>query len=171
MGKSLHTHLARNLDQRVGELARLWSIPDLAASVSIRFSSRLTRSLGRADAATGRIALAAFLEAQPALLDAALCHELAHLAAFRLVGASEPPHGPTWQRLVRAAGHEPTLRLLVEANGARPTTQRRHRFTHCCPVCHFTRTAARPMPAWRCADCAAAGLDGQLEITPVERRR
>ena len=33
-------------------------MPDLAASVSVRFSNRLTRSLGRADATTGRIALA-----------------------------------------------------------------------------------------------------------------
>jgi hypothetical protein len=27
------------------------------------------------------------------------------------------------------------------------------------------------MPSWRCADCAAAGLDGRLEITMVESRR
>jgi predicted SprT family Zn-dependent metalloprotease len=159
------------LSRRIAQLAELWSIPELAGVVEVRFSKRLTRSLGRADAATGRIALAAFLEEEPALCDAALCHELAHLAAFRLVGPTERPHGPTWRRLVRAAGHEPTLRLLVEANGARPTTRRRHRFTHCCPVCHFTRTAARPMPAWRCADCTAAGLDGRLDITRVERAR
>ena len=128
-------------------------MPDLAASVSVRFSNRLTRSLGRADATTGRIALATFLAEDPALLDAALCHELAHLAAFRLVGASERPHGPTWQRLVRQAGHAPTLRL---ANGrydvdSRPGREA-GRFVHSCPVCHFTRTAARPMRAWRCAD-------------------
>ena len=147
-------------------------MPDLAASVSVRFSSRLTRSLGRADAATGRIALAAFLAEDPALLDAALCHELAHLAAFRLVGTAERPHGPTWQRLVRQAGHVPTLRLSISQGdvGSRLATVA-VRFVHSCPVCHFTRTAARRMPAWRCADCAAAGLDGRLEITPVEQRR
>ena len=172
MAKSLQTPHPRSLDHRVGELARLWSMPDLAASVSIRFSSRLTRSLGRADAATGRIALAVFLAEDPALLDAALCHELAHLAAFRLVGTSERPHGPTWQRLVRQAGHIPTLRLPVGQCevGSRLATEA-VRFVHSCPVCHFTRMAARRIPAWRCADCAAAGLDGRLEITPVEQRR
>jgi predicted SprT family Zn-dependent metalloprotease len=172
MAKPLQTPLARNLDHRIGELARLWSMPDLAASVSVRFSSRLTRSLGRADAATGRIALAALLAEDPALLDAALCHELAHLAAFRLVGTSEPPHGPTWQRLVRQAGHIPTLRLPISQGdaGSRLATEAA-RFVHSCPVCQFTRIAARRMASWRCADCAAAGLDGRLEITPVERRR
>ena len=158
------------LDSRIAQLADLWSMPDLAACVSVRFSNRLTRSLGRADAATGRIALATFLENDPPLRDAALCHELAHLAAFRLVGRSERPHGPTWQRLVRTAGHEPTLKLAVDANemGERAPMQRQ-RFTHLCPVCQFTRTASRPMRSWRCADCVAAGLDGRLEISPATR--
>jgi predicted SprT family Zn-dependent metalloprotease len=158
------------LDSRIAQLANLWSIPDLAVTVEVRFSRRLTRSLGRADASTGRIALAAFLESEPALCDAALCHELAHLAAFRLVGRSERPHGPTWQRLVRAAGHEPTLRLPVDANDLDEHAPRqRRRFTHFCPVCQFTRTAARPMRGWRCADCIAAGLDGRLKITSRTR--
>lgn len=172
MAKSLQTLLARSLDHRVGELARLWSMPELAASVSVRFSNRLTRSLGRADAATGRIVLAAFLAEETGLLEAALCHELAHLAAFRLVGASERPHGPTWRRLVRQAGHAPTLRLAIGQHdiGSRPGSEA-GRFAHSCPICHFTRTAKRRMPAWRCADCAAAGLDGHLEITPVGRPR
>jgi predicted SprT family Zn-dependent metalloprotease len=159
------------LSRRIAQLAELWSIPDLAGVVEVRFSRRLTRSLGRADAATGRLAHAALLEDEPALCDAALCHEFAHLAAFRLVGPTERPHGPTWRRLVRAAGYEPTLRLLVDATEAHGATGERHRFTHSCPVCHFTRTAARPMPAWRCADCTAAGLDGRLDITRLGRPR
>jgi predicted SprT family Zn-dependent metalloprotease len=172
MAKPLPTPLACNLVHRVGELARLWSMPDLAASVSVRFSSRLTRSLGRADAAKGRIALAAILADDPALLDAALCHELAHLAAFRLVGTAERPHGPTWQRLVGQAGHVATLRLPISEGhvGDRLATEA-PRFVHSCPVCQFTRIATRRKPSWRCADCAAAGLEGRLEITPVERRR
>jgi predicted SprT family Zn-dependent metalloprotease len=172
MAKSSQTPHPRSLDHRVGELARLWSMPDLAASVSVRFSNRLTRSLGRADANTGRIALAASIAEDPALLDAVLCHELAHLAAFRLVGGSERPHGQTWQRLVRQAGHAPTLRLAIGRHDvdSRPGREDR-RFVHSCPVCNFTRTAARRMPTWRCADCAAAGLDGRLEITCVERPR
>jgi hypothetical protein len=46
------------LESRIAQLADLWSIPDLAATVEVRFSRRLTRSLGRADAVTDRIALA-----------------------------------------------------------------------------------------------------------------
>ena len=172
MAKSPQTILPRSLDRRVGELARLWSMPDLAASVSVRFSNRLTRSLGRADANKGRIALAASIAEDPTLLDAALCHELAHLAAFRLVGASERPHGPTWQRLVRQAGHAPTLRIAIGQHDVDSRVGREAcRFVHSCPVCNFTRTAARRMPTWRCADCAAVGLDGRLEITPVESGR
>jgi len=155
------------LESRIAQLADLWSIPDLAATVEVRFSRRLTRSLGRADAVTGRIALAAFLEHEPTLCDAALCHELAHLAAFRLVGSRERPHGPTWQRLVHVAGYEP----IGATDLAERAPRQRQRFTHVCPVCQFTRTAARPMPAWRCADCVAAGLDGRLEITPAGQTR
>lgn len=172
MAKSSQTLLPRSFDHRVRELARLWSMPDLAASVSVRFSNRLTRSLGRADANTGRIALAVSIAEDPALLDAALCHELAHLAAFRLVGASERAHGPTWQRLVRQAGHAATLRLAIGRHDvdSRPGGEA-ERFAHSCPVCHFSRIAARRMPSWRCADCAAAGLDGRLEITRVRGPR
>lgn len=158
------------LESRIAQLANRWSMPDLAEIVEVRFSGRLTRSLGRADAVTGRIALAAFLEHEPTLCDAVLCHELAHIAAFRLVGRSERPHGPTWQRLVRAAGQEPTLRLAVGANELDESSPPpRRRFAHVCPVCQFTRTAARPMPGWRCADCVAAGLDGRMAITAVTR--
>lgn len=165
------TAMPPTLDSRIAQLTELWSTPELAAVVEVRLSRRLTRALGRADATTSRIALAAFLAEDPALLDAALCHELAHLAAFRLVGVSERPHGPTWQRLVRAAGYEPTLRLLVDATETHGATGGRHRFMHSCPVCHFTRTAARPMRSWRCADCAAAGLEGRLEITSAGQSR
>jgi hypothetical protein len=144
-------------------------MPDLAAGVSVRFSSRLKRTLGRADGSTGRVVLAGFLMDDPVLCDMALCHELAHLAAFRLVGSSEAPHGPTWKRLVRDAGHEPSLRVAIDSRELpNPAPKPVQRFRHYCPVCHFSRIAARRMPAWRCADCVAAGLDGRLEITSVE---
>ena len=35
---------------------------------------------------------------------------------------------------------------------------------HWCPVCQSSRKARRPVKAWRCAACVAAGLDGTLEI-------
>ena len=42
-----------------------------------------------------------------------------------------------------------------------PTT-----YDHWCPVCQATRPAKKPVRAWRCAACVAAGLQGRLEITP-----
>jgi predicted SprT family Zn-dependent metalloprotease len=161
-----------DIEKRIAELANLWSMPDLASSVSLRFSPRLKRTLGRADGTTGRIVLAAFLEDDPTLCDVALCHELAHLAAFRLVGSSERPHGPTWQRLVREAGCPSALRLAIEgAAEERSATRKPTHYRHYCPICHFSRMAGHRMTAWRCADCVAAGLDGRLEIVPVDRSR
>jgi predicted SprT family Zn-dependent metalloprotease len=160
--------VTRTLNKRIAELAELWSMPDLPASVSVCFSSRLKRSLGRADAARGRIALAAFLADEPALCDLALCHELAHLAAFRMVGSTERPHGPTWQRLVREAGHSPALRIPIgPGDTTSPAKRSGPRFRHVCPVCHFSRTAAKPFSSWRCRDCVSAGLDGHMEIVTV----
>lgn len=43
-------------------------------------------------------------------------------------------------------------------------------YTHTCPVCHFSRTARRAMPSWRCPECTAAGLDGELRIQSVPAR-
>jgi predicted SprT family Zn-dependent metalloprotease len=170
--KEKETDVSSSFEHRIAELANLWSMPDLTASVSLRFSSRLKRTLGRADGTTGRIVLAAFLADDPALCDVALCHELAHLAAFRLAGASERPHGPTWQRLVREAGCPSSLRIAVGAPAEeRSATRKATRYRHYCPICHFSRIAGRRMTGWRCADCVAAGLDGRLEIVPVERPR
>ena len=153
---------------RVAELTELWDVSSAARSIVVRFSTRLTCSVGRADLVRGRVSLATCLRSEPALLDHALCHELAHLVAFRRVGQSERVEGPTWQALMRLAGYEPILRLAmppVSTSKAKAIRVRRYR--HRCPTCQFTRTAARRMPAWRCADCVAAGLDGRLDIEAV----
>jgi predicted SprT family Zn-dependent metalloprotease len=89
----------------------LWGVPDLAGTVTVTFSTRLKRSLGRCRPASGRITLQAALEhAEPALLAEVLCHEAAHVAAHRLSDGTAPPHGALWQDLVRAAGYEPRTR-------------------------------------------------------------
>jgi predicted SprT family Zn-dependent metalloprotease len=155
----------RFLMERVANLSAKWGMPDAADAITVCFSTRLSRSLGRADLSTGRISLAAFLRSDPALLDQALCHELAHLIAFLLVGQSERPHGPTWKILMQRAGYEPRVRLStssLQSSTLKPKLPRR--YLHRCPICHFSRMASRRMMTWRCADCTAASLDGQLEI-------
>jgi predicted SprT family Zn-dependent metalloprotease len=153
----------------VARYTTLWSMPSLAQTTSIQFSSRLRRSWGRTNLDRRTITLAAELEQDPSLLESVLCHELAHIAAHELVGRSERPHGPTWQRLVREAGQQPVIRLRV-TNPAQPSVRpaARVRFLHRCLVCDFSRMAGKPMTAWRCADCVAAGLDGALTITKEE---
>lgn len=164
---------AREDDDRLIEAAtrfgRVWSFPTLAESVSIRFSSRLTRTWARTDLETNSITLARELTDDHERLVDVLCHELAHVVAWLRVGRSEGPHGPTWRRLVLDAGREPVLRL--PDRDAVPTTDKSatRRFLHRCPICDFSRTARRPTPAWRCADCVAAGLSGELIITESRR--
>lgn len=163
--------LSRALRARVADLTALWELPDVADAITVEFSSRLSRSLGRAELFSGRIVLSKNLCVDSALLDHALCHELAHIVAFLLVGPSERVHGPTWKRLMGEAGHDPLVRLPVKPQTGKSTGEKVRRYRHRCPVCQFARIAARRMPNWRCADCAAAGLDGRLEIQVIGLRR
>jgi predicted SprT family Zn-dependent metalloprotease len=101
-----------------------------------------------------------------------LAHELAHAAARRLHPRARNPHGAEWKSLVRATGFEPMVRLRVPAapppvTGSGETARYRHR----CPVCQMTRWARRPVTAWRCRNCAAAGLPGVLIINRVGVRQ
>jgi predicted SprT family Zn-dependent metalloprotease len=100
-----------------------------------------------------------------------LCHEVAHVVAYRrarAVGAPPPrPHGAEWAALVRDAGYRPAVRAsssLIE--GIRPRTRAASSrvVVHICPVCHVRRVASRAVSAWRCSACVAAGLDGRMEV-------
>ena len=96
------------LDQllsRIEEWGRLWGVPDLTAGVSISFSKRMTRSLGRTRPGQGTVRLAHHLkDAPPDVLEEVLCHEVAHVAVHRRHGRSAKPHGPEWADLVQSAG-------------------------------------------------------------------
>ena len=156
------------LRRTLERLSSVWSTPGLPASISIVFSSRLRKALGRADVCQRRVTLAAHLNGAGALLEEVLCHELAHIVAFDLVGKAERVHGPTWQRLVRMAGFAPSRRLQCSPRQGSDLSQKRSRkYLHRCQVCGFARVAARRMPAWRCADCVGAGLDGRLDLTEL----
>jgi predicted SprT family Zn-dependent metalloprotease len=164
-------------DKLVGQALRAWGIrwgmPWLHETVTVRFNSRFRVALGRARPSLSLISLNAELtRATPEVLLEVLCHEAAHVVAYRM-GAprsrSNPPHGEDWAALVRAAGYTPRVRAprsWIEAASNNLGTARSHqrRVAHVCPVCHARRTARRPVPAWRCAACVAVGLDGGMEV-------
>ena len=147
------------------EYFQLWGVPELSGSVSIEFSRRLTRSLGRTQVLNHHIRLNLLLEKEEqALLDEVLCHELAHIAVYTCFGPAAKPHGKEWAELVEKAGYEPRVRIGLE--GAELSKSVR-KFEHICPVCQTVRYAACEMTRWRCAACTDAGLDGVLLIRRI----
>ena len=147
----------------------LWGLPGLERRVSIRFSHRLTASLGRATPARRSIRLAAALAAgPPAFLAEVLCHELAHIAAWEIHGDGVRPHGREWKELMRRAGYRPTTRLVPPPGLAMPRPRRRRRrrylYDHRCERCGWSRLARAVVRRWRCPPCADAGREGTLAI-------
>lgn len=149
--------------------ARLWNFPELEEVVSLRFSARLTKTWARTNLSTNTITLASELRGDRERLNDVLCHELAHVVSHERVGRAEGPHGPTWRRLVLDGGGDPSVRLADRNAATTKADGVPRRFLHRCPVCDFSRIARRPIPAWRCADCVAAGLGGELIVTEPTR--
>jgi predicted SprT family Zn-dependent metalloprotease len=168
--RDIAANMATEIDAAVRRFAALWNEPGLPVAVTVRLSTRMRRSVGLCRPASGRIALnRQLLAGDTALLHEVLCHELAHVVVYRRHQRVPVPHGPEWQALVRAAGYVPstTLRMAMGERPA-PSTRRGYTVVHRCPVCHTQRVARRPVTRWRCAECHAAGLDGVMEVTPLE---
>ncbi len=152
---------------RMANWSAMWGTPALESTVSIHYSSRMTRSLGRCYPERRLIRIAeSLLDGPRTILEEALCHELAHIAVHELNGGKCRPHGPEWKALMRKAGFEPRIRLRWD--GAPPPAKRKRRrrylYIHRCTVCHAERTARRVVRQWRCAACVEAGLEGTFEI-------
>jgi len=151
-----------------------WGLPDLARSVRVEWGRRFRRSLGRVHLDRRVVRVAVELAIAPTeVLREVICHEVAHLAARDLNGRHCRPHGPEWAALVRAVGFKPRRQIpwpAATSSPGRPTAGRR-RYIHRCPVCQLHWTAGRPVQQWRCPACVAAGLSGQLEITPLPTRQ
>lgn len=161
-----------SLKAAVRRWERIWRVPGLAAHLTVTTSTRLTRALGKAKPVTGAVTLhASLLKGSRKRLLNVLCHETAHVAAYLRHGRTARPHGPRWAALVTAAGFVPNVahrspRLMQQ-------TQRRaglFSIVHTCPVCQSRRFARRVMPRWRCAECVAAGLRGELVASTVAVR-
>jgi len=173
------SRLAGIVSHAVDRLSQAWAAPKLKASVTVSLSPRLRTSLGRATPATGRVSLhQALRDAPPEILQEVLCHEIAHVVAYRRAQATRAkrprPHGAEWAALVRAAGYEPIVRAprgwiaqpLPQSAAASPGRT----VLHVCPVCQTRRVAGRAVPSWRCAACIAIGLDGRMDVIRLPAR-
>jgi predicted SprT family Zn-dependent metalloprotease len=150
-----------------------WELRDLHRSVTVEWTRRFRRALGRVHLERRVVRLSSKLAKAPnEILLEVLCHEVAHLAVGDLYGRRCQPHGREWAALVRAAGFEPQSTIPWPPPLARPasSTTIRRRYVHRCFVCHVQRTAWRPVRQWRCAACRRAGLDGRLEISADQSR-
>lgn len=147
----------------VHRLCELWGIEQIENEIQVEFSTRMTRSLGRTQPHKRVIRLNSKLcSSLSGYLEEVLCHELAHIATVYKYGGSPLPHGKEWQSLVRMAGYEPSVRMQIDSDF--PPKNHLKRFRHQCPVCHSVRVARVPMKRWRCSECVASGLSGELEV-------
>jgi ribosomal protein L37AE/L43A len=163
------------LNRLIRTWAEAWGLPGLEDAISVSFSPRLRRSLGRCTPTTGQVVITSSLAHGPfrSLADVA-CHEAAHVAAFVLSGSVSDPHGPLWHELVRTAGFRPRVRRTITALGDRKARRQiapRLLYEHRCPVCQSVRFARKHVSRWRCAECALAGLSGELVVTKHEGGR
>jgi predicted SprT family Zn-dependent metalloprotease len=154
----------------------LWGIPGFDGCLTIEWSSRLHRSLGRAFPGQCLVKLSpALLTVRRVIALEAVCHEIAHVVVPQLHRKRCLPHGPEWAQLVRKAGFPARVRVPLSKEA--PPRERTDRVTiatarkgsercyiHTCPVCHIRRLAKRRISRWRCAACVAAGLDGRLTV-------
>ena len=184
--KALRPADAHTVEGLLRQLATLWKAPVLSA-IPLVVHPRLSRTLGRLVGRPWRIELGPRVLVSEKRLREVVTHEGAHAALAMKAGPSHPaPHGPEWRGLMALAGYP-------DARGAqwrchtgtgqsprqkqkpkqqpKPNTRSATAYDHWCPVCHSSRLGRRPVKAWRCAACVAAGLDGRLEITRRARRR
>jgi len=154
--------------------AGIWGLPDLADTITIEFSPRIRRSLGRCDPRRGIIRLnPALRDGAKDLLLSTLCHEAAHAAAYRIHGARIRPHGREWASLMTAAGFKPRARMRTDQlpDVLRRRAEPKTLYLHRCGVCQAQRTARRPFRRWACRRCVDAGLSGRLEIVSIPAKQ
>ena len=159
------THLSKNLSAAVASWTRVWRVPGLPAHVSFSRNPRLKTTIARWLEDLQCIELGPRFFALRSRQEEILCHEVAHAAALQLHGQGIAPHGPEWRALVEAAGFAPGSTLTTRRGGLRQTRPiPKPLYEHRCLVCHAVRYAKRAMANWRCVECVALNLPGQLQI-------
>lgn len=154
-------------------LGNLWGIKSLESRLTLKISSRMTRSLGYCYPGTATIRLNRTLldPLNTKVFREVLCHEAAHVVVFLLYGSRCKPHGAQWKALMRAAQCKPRAKIPdTEIHGRLPDVQgKRYRYTHRCLDCGSIYRSRRTDRRWRCKNCKSSGLNGFLEL--VERKR
>ena len=160
-----YSNLITNLLENWG---KLWDVPDLTKSLSVVFSPRLRRSLGRCRPSNNVIRLNPVLKntVNAHLLPEVLCHEAAHIAAFMKFGDTIKPHGPEWQQLIEAGGFQPRASLPEQLVEGLPKSQKRTKYCyeHKCTDCGAIFITSPPNQRWRCQTCLSNGLEGLLVV-------
>jgi predicted SprT family Zn-dependent metalloprotease len=151
---------SHNFAALVSKWAAAWRVPALPEMVSVTFSNRLRRSLGRVRPRTGAITLNAKLATAPRkVVREVLCHEAAHVANFMLHGIRAKPHGPEWCALVRAAGYNPTTALGCRwVPPPAPAQRMTSRIKYRCPVCHAVCLGSKHASLLHCGECLRSGV-------------
>jgi predicted SprT family Zn-dependent metalloprotease len=178
--KALRPTDARQIEGILHQLATLWKAPELV-DIPVALNPRLSRTLGRLVGRPWRIELGPRAVVSEKRLREVVTHEGAHAALAVSTGPTPAPHGPEWRQLMALAGypqatgahwhcHSPAGQSPRQKQQPNPKPQPTIAYDHWCPVCQANRQARRPVKAWRCAACVAAGLDGTLEITRRTRR-
>jgi len=179
--KDLQPTHADRVSQLLRRLGALWGA-SAVADIPVVLNPRLSRTRGRLLGRPWRIELGPRALVSVKRLREVVAHEGAHAALAAKGGASShAPHGPEWLRLVALAGypdatgahwhcHSRAGQSPQPKQQPRPRTPPSIAYDHGCPVCQSSRQAQRPVKAWRCAPCIAAGLDGRLEIMKRTRR-
>jgi predicted SprT family Zn-dependent metalloprotease len=161
---------AKRIEADIGRWAASWSLPALGRDLTLRVNLRLRTSIARYRHDASCIEVGPRFLADRRIRREAIAHELAHAAVAKQKNRRYRPHGPEWCSLLRQAGFSSRAVICSASNettGAK--TGRSGRFVHRCPVCQMTRTARRPIAAWRCRQCVESGLSGRLDITTVIR--
>lgn len=154
----------------LAQWAKLWSSPRLVEIVTISFSTRLKKSLGRVCPETGVIRLNSRLQNAPrGFLIEVLCHEAAHVAVYLVHGSKPKPHGPEWCDLMRRAGYQPSTRLdhrSLPPVAHDPPLISRHRYR--CAVCQVDFFVRRKSSRLHCSTCDSGWGPQPLQYLPFD---
>jgi SprT protein len=153
--------------EQISEWGSVWGIPDLPKIVTINFSNRLKKSLGRVRPVSGVVTLNAKLSSlHSSVILEVLCHEIAHVVAYILHGSHAKPHGPEWRALVLAAGYKPstTMKARWLPDPGKVDAHLGMKKHYRCSVCQADYFVRRRSSHLYCESCLQNGVTVRLQF-------